>query len=131
MTSSRSRRAELRIGLAIIGIFLLYAAWNARQLLAGPELVVESPVDQATVSAAEPVVTLTGFARRGISELRVNGGRSFVDADGRFSETYALLPGENHFTVVATDRFGREAGVTRTVWLLSPGEAPVAASSAS
>lgn len=116
------RGGEVRIGLALLAVFLVYAGWNAREILAGPELAVLSPSDGQVFAAENPVVSVAGTAKRGISELSVNGGRAYADHDGAFAETFLLLPGENHFVVQAEDRFGRETSVERTVWLLPPEE---------
>lgn len=127
MTKNRYRHLELRVGLLLLGVFALYAGRNARQLVAGPELSVDSPGDQAVVATTSPLLVVSGTAKRGISELRVGGAQSFVDSDGHFAETFLLTPGENRFTVEASDRFGRTVRVARTVWLVGAAPAPAVA----
>lgn len=86
--------------LAVVG----YGAFEARRLIAGPEISIFSPRDGSATSTG--TVTIEGLAQN-ISFLTINDAPAFTDESGHFSETLSPPPGYAIFTVAATDRFGR------------------------
>ena len=92
----------------VLGILALlgYGAYEARRLIGGPSIVVETPVSGSAVSSE--VVTIAGVARN-ISFLTINDAPAFTDKAGRFTARLSPPPGYAIFTVAATDRFGRQA----------------------
>jgi hypothetical protein len=90
-------------GIIALGV-VYYASFQSRELLAGPYIAFDSPINGEIVS--ESMVTITGSAER-IAFLRLNGRQIFVDENGMFEEKLPLLPGHNIMELRATDRFGR------------------------
>jgi hypothetical protein len=105
--------------LLIILCFVLvlgYGAFEARRLIAGPIIVITSPLDGTATSTN--ILTISGVAQN-ISFLTINNATAFTDEDGNFSTTLSPLPGYAIFTVQATDRFGRRASAKVRVTLLN------------
>ena len=86
-------------------LLVVYIFFQARFLLAGPILQVNTPTDGATVT--ESLVTISGSTKN-ISRITLNDRQIFVDKHGTFSEQLLLPMGYTVFTVAAEDRFGRE-----------------------
>ena len=103
-------RHPLRIALAaLFAVALLaYGLFEARHLLAGPVLIIESP---RLGQASEALVTLAGSTKN-IADIALNGRKIFVDGEGRFREQLLLSYGYNILTLSARDRFGRETEKT-------------------
>ena len=91
-----------------LGILVLlgYGTFEARRLIGGPSIVIETPVNGSAVSSE--IVTIAGVARN-ISFLTINDAPAFTDERGRFVTQLSPPPGYAIFTVAATDRFGRQA----------------------
>ena len=90
------------IGIAVLG----YVYYRSRDLLRGPSITLSSPVDGG--SFTEPSVILEGTVKN-TSELFINDRKVFISEEGAFSEELLLLPGYTIMTVVARDKFGKEA----------------------
>ena len=88
--------------LAIVG----YGLFEARRLIGGPIITIESPVDGSAISST--TVVIEGSARN-ISFLTINDAPAFTDESGHFIERLSPPSGYAIFTVAATDRFGRRA----------------------
>jgi hypothetical protein len=92
--------------LVILGIlFALYCFFQARFLILGPRVVIESPRDGEVLSG--PTVTLSGTARNA-AWLTLNGAQIFTNKDGQWSEKLILPQGVSIMTATVRDRFGRE-----------------------
>jgi hypothetical protein len=95
--------AQLLIAVLIIGGMLGYAVWQARHLLAGPQL---------SISTAPPTVhtdrttTIAGTATN-IVALSLNGREIYTDGAGNFEETIVLENGYTIVTLAARDRYDR------------------------
>lgn len=96
---------RLLVALAILAV-LLYGLFEARRLIAGPQITILSPVNGSATSTN--TVRIEGVAQN-ISFLTINDAPAFTDESGRFSEVLSPPPGYAIFTVAATDRFGRRA----------------------
>lgn len=93
----------LKISLFIFFIIaLLYALYEARGMVRGPEIVVPESI----VTAQSEFITIQGQAER-ISELRLNGERISVTEEGYFAEPYVLARGVNRVVLEARDARGR------------------------
>lgn len=96
-----------RFLLAILVVTLAgYGLFEARRVLAGPQIVIDTPIDGTSTSS--PLVTITGTAKN-VSFLTINDKPSRTDQNHRFREVFAPPPGYTEVTVAATDRFGRRA----------------------
>lgn len=86
-----------------------YALFQARNLIAGPELTISGPAEQVHT---ERMITLRGTAEN-IASLTLNGRTIFTDEQGTFEETLVLENGYTIMTLTATDRYGRETSASR------------------
>ncbi|OGG56755.1 hypothetical protein A3D71_03710 [Candidatus Kaiserbacteria bacterium RIFCSPHIGHO2_02_FULL_55_20] len=91
------------IALAIFFLIVLgYAYYEARGLLFGPTITVNSSIAEVH----DPFVTIKGRADR-ISSISMNGKSIPVTEDGVFEEPYLLSPGYNRIVLDASDKYGR------------------------
>ena len=100
--------------LIILCIVFLYGLVEAWPLLRGPALVIYSHGEHATIP--DGIVTISGTAPRAV-QLTLDGAPILHEEDGDFSSTITLPRGSSLLTLVATDRFGRSASETRTVFV--------------
>ena len=91
--------------LAILAV-LGYGLFEARRLLGGPSITIDSPRDGSTTASSTIVVSGTA---RNISFLTINDAPVYTDEAGRFFERLSPPPGYAIFSVAAIDRFGRRA----------------------
>ncbi|MDP3763441.1 MAG: hypothetical protein Q8Q92_02165 [bacterium] len=90
----------------IISILLIvYSLYQARALLAGPQIWIESPQDGETVE--NPLVVIKGQAKN-IAWISLNDRQIFTDENGKWSEKLIVSQGLSIMTVKARDRSGRE-----------------------
>ena len=88
-------------------IFLIvgYSGLKLKNLLAGPQIIIISPSDGATIK--KNLVDVKGKAER-ISQIYLNGKKIFTDEQGNFNEPYLLASGYNLLEIIARDQFGRQ-----------------------
>jgi len=96
------KTAALFIALALIG----YGFFEARRLITGPVITIESPLSGTATSSSSVVVRGTA---KNIAFLTINDRPAFTDEEGRFAERVSAPPGYTIFTVRGKDRFGRES----------------------
>jgi len=93
-----------------------YGFFEARRLLEGPSITIESPTDmQATASA---LLTVEGVAEN-ISFLTINDKPALTDEAGRFTHKLSPPPGATTVEVEGTDRFGRSASAEIHITMLN------------
>lgn len=90
--------------LALFGALLWYAAFQARLLIAGPSLALDT---STTILHDTRVTTLRGIAHN-VTEITLNNRPIFTDDDGNFHEQLVLERGYTIMTLRAKDRYGRE-----------------------
>lgn len=97
----------VKVGGALIALVIVggYVAFQARGIIAGPQILVTSPENGATLS--QSLVTIRGTASA-ITHLTLNDRPIHTDTEGNFEEELLLAPGYNVLSVEAKDRFGRE-----------------------
>ena len=97
---------DSRLTYIALGIFFLivlgYAYYEARGLLFGPSITVNSEITEVQ----EPFITIKGQADR-IASLSMNGKNIPVTENGAFEEPYLLSPGYNRIVLDASDKYGR------------------------
>lgn len=81
-----------------------YAAWQLRDIVGGPKLTINSPLDKSL--ATEQLITITGQAVE-IDWLFLNDRQIFTDEAGKFEEKALALPGYNVIQLTGKDKFGR------------------------
>src|ERR1700741_787355 len=92
--------------IAVIVLIVGYGLFEARKLLAGPDIAILAPKDGTGTSSV--VVTVTGTAQN-ISFLTINNGPAYTDEGGKFVYRFSPPAGYTSVVVAATDRFGRRA----------------------
>lgn len=99
-------RMIIRVTVAIVLLagIVGYALYESENLLRGPIIVIENPVNGATSNTS--VVDIKGMAKN-IVRISLNDRNISVDESGVFQEKYALFNGRNIIKVSAEDRFGR------------------------
>lgn len=90
--------------LIVAGILVLYGVFQARDLLAGPRIEIEDPINGTVMK--ESLIEIKGSAKN-ISYIKLNDGQIFVDDFGVFSEKLIAQPGYNIIRLSAEDKFGR------------------------
>ncbi len=96
--------------LLVLGLlFVGYAVFQARFLLAGPEITFTTTM--ATVQT-ERLIHLEGTATN-IVKLTLNGREIYTDKNGNFKEALILENGYTIATLEAYDRYGRTESVIK------------------
>ncbi len=98
-------KSKLLIGI-MLTLVVGYGLFEARRIIAGPEVTIVSPADGAAV--AGPTLTVRGTAKN-VSFFTINDSPAFTDPSGNFSYTLSPAPGYTVVTVASIDRFGRRA----------------------
>ncbi len=92
--------------LAILFLLLLiYSLYQARFLILGPRVSIESHKDGEVVT--DPRIALGGRAQN-VSWISLNDRQIFTDEKGYWSEKLIVSSGTSIMTLKARDRFGRE-----------------------
>lgn len=112
MTEHRDLRKlfEIAFFVILILIALSYGIWKAYPLLAGPKIVVTSPLHNATVSTS--TFEITGYVAR-VKEITLQGRPIPIGTNGEFRE---ILVADYPYTTIilsATDFYGKT--VTKTL----------------
>lgn len=95
----------------IILVVTTYLIFQFRLLAGGPDLSIETPSENQIVA---PLVDVRGRTHPQAT-LTVNSKQVTLDAQGRFTETISLSPGEHTIIIEATDRSDHATVVQRTV----------------
>jgi hypothetical protein len=93
--------------LLVIAALLLivgYGLFEARRLISGPTLIIDSPKNGSATSST--LVTVMGRVEN-ISFLTINDYAASANEEGRFVYRYSPPVGYTALTAAATDRFGR------------------------
>lgn len=94
-----------KIALFLFSAIIVYALWNGRNLIRGPQIDILSPQDGAMPT--EKIVKIEGLAKN-ISFITLNGRQIFTDKEGFFSEELLPYHGYNIIEINAEDRFGKK-----------------------
>jgi len=101
--------------IAVVLVILVgYGALEAAPLLAGPDLVLTTPLEGST--ARDGMVEVTGVATR-VNSLSLNGAPLLIDEAGNFSRLIVLPRGSAILTLTASDRFGRSITKETSVYV--------------
>lgn len=104
---SRQRGFWFKIIISSIAVFIIivYAIFNSRLLLSGPNIDIYEPLDGSVFE--EKITSIRGRAQN-ISFISLNGFPIFVDEEGNFKEKLLLSSGTSIIEFYARDKFGRE-----------------------
>ena len=95
----------------IVLVVISYGLFEARKLLEGPEITIDSLADGLSTSTT--AITVVGTAQN-IAFLTINDAPSYTDESGKFVYRFSPPAGYTVVTVAATDRFGRRASKSIT-----------------
>ena len=95
----------------IVLVVISYGLFEARKLLEGPEITIDSPADGSATSTS--AVTVVGTAQN-IAFLTINDAPSYTNEEGVFVYRFSPPAGYTVVTVAAVDRFGRRASKSIT-----------------
>lgn len=87
-----------------LGIIVIYALFQMRDIIFGAQLSVTSITDGAVVT--DQLLTIEGQMKHAAS-VTIDGNAIATDQNGHFSEQLLLSPGYNLVTIDARDRFGK------------------------
>lgn len=104
--------------ITVLIVVLIYAFFNARQLIAGPEIIIRGP--ENGTSFESPFIEIIGYARN-TAFISMNGRTIYVNENDEFKEKLLLPPGTSIIKIDARDRFERSTEVT--LWYTYTGEA--------
>jgi hypothetical protein len=99
--------------VAFLVIIALYALFQARYIILGPVVSLDSPKDGSVATSS--LVIVTGTAKN-VTFISLDDRPIFLDEKGNFSEKLLVPSGLSTIIVKARDRFGRETErITRIV----------------
>ncbi len=102
------------VALLALLLVVLYGSYKALPLLKGPSILLTSPTENQAVS--QNTVLISGVASR-TENLMLNDSLLPIDAEGRFSKTLTIASGGAILSLTATDRFGKNVSVRRSVFI--------------
>lgn len=94
-----------------------YALFQARKIVSGPSIKVETPQNGQIVH--ENPIEVTGIAKN-INSISLDDRAIFIDEKGVFREKLLLYPGYNIIEIDAKDRFGKKTTKMIEVVLQEP-----------
>lgn len=100
----------------VLMLIVGYGLFEARKMLEGPVITIDSPRDGTATSSN--LITIEGTAQN-IAFLTINDAPAYTDQSGHFTETLSPPAGYTVFTVAAVDRFGRRASQSVSFTVLS------------
>jgi hypothetical protein len=111
MTNRKDAKAWLKIGIfsALLLLIIGYSAFQARKIIAGPDLTITSPTIEGIMT--DPYIQVTGVAKN-IKEISLNGRPIYIDEQGNFNERLVLIAGYNIIELEAKDKFNKETKKT-------------------
>lgn len=110
ITLSRTSSSLLTL-LALLSI-AGFLAWRVFLAVAVPELTLQEPRQGQVLR--QPLVSVSGHSTES-AQVFVNGVNILKEPSGRFQTDVVLSVGANTISVVAVNRFGRQAESSRTV----------------
>ena len=104
---------RLLLVLTFVGIIVFYAYYQSRAVVAGPEILLATPLNGITSTTS--LIEVRGVAIHA-KELTLDGREIFVDMSGKFAEKLLLQDGYNIIQLTAKDGGGRE--IKKTIELI-------------
>ena len=99
--------------LTILGVlFTVYVVFQARFIIFGPQVIIETPRDGEVVTSS--MITVSGQAKNA-AWLSLNDSQIFTDEKGAWNEKLIVSEGTSIMTVRVRDRFGREKETSITI----------------
>ena len=125
---NRDAKFYLRASIVVFFVLLIggYSYFQARKLIGGPKITIDSPANGSTVT--ESLVEIKGVAKN-INEISLDDRPIFIDEQGAFNEKLLVPPGYTIITMKARDRFGRKTVEMLELYYDAPDTARLTASS--
>lgn len=100
-------KKNIKLGIITLLCFLIfgYTFYEARFLIGGPELIINSPKNNITVT--DSLLEIKGQVRN-LSGLTINGRPVMITTDGLFNDKLLLLDGYNTIEVKVKNKFGQK-----------------------
>ena len=89
---------------AFVVVLLFYAYFEARNLLYGPQIVLQSG---EAITVQDELIEISGTVKN-VVEITLSGRPVFIDDTGFFTEKLLLAEGLNRFVFEARDKFNRQ-----------------------
>jgi cytoskeletal protein RodZ len=105
------------ISVVVVGLILVffgYLWFEYRFLVGAPNLIVNSPLDQATTQT--DTINVSGKTDPE-AKVSINNQEVAVDSSGSFSQELKVSDSENKLVVTATSKFGQTSKKELTVYL--------------
>ena len=102
---SKITSVRISIIIAICVVIAGYTYYEARNIIEGPVISIEQPINGTTTN--EQSIEITGQAKN-INSITLNDRPITVDESGAFNEEITLSTGYNVAKVAGKDRFGRQ-----------------------
>jgi len=115
MQINSRRLPKILLFSAMILLVVGYAYLKTKDYIAGPQIIIISPLNGSSVS--NPLVEIVGTAKN-ISFISLNDRPIFIDESGNFKEKLLLYSGYNIMSVKAEDRYKRKVEKSLEVILL-------------
>ncbi|HEY4476963.1 MAG TPA: hypothetical protein VJB69_03235 [Candidatus Paceibacterota bacterium] len=104
LTPARTKIKYLFATTLLLAV-LTYGTYQMRGLINGPQIIIDSPRNGASIDSA--LVTVRGRVTQ-VDKLFLNGERLTPDHTGRFESQLLLAQGYNIIRLAGADRFGRQ-----------------------
>ncbi|MEK7179918.1 MAG: hypothetical protein AAB706_00415 [Patescibacteria group bacterium] len=85
-------------------IILLYIFYQGKNIIEGPIISIQSPINGATLTSS--LIEVRGISDN-IAQISLNDRPIFIDEKGFFRERILLSPGYNIIKLRGEDKFGR------------------------
>ena len=105
MSKSTPVLIKFSLVAVIIAAVLAYVFFNTRIFIAGPQIIIESPV--TGMSTSESLIQIKGQVLHS-SFISINDRAISVNDEGYFTEQLLLLDGYNVVIIKAKDKFERQ-----------------------
>ncbi len=103
--SARGKFIFKVLGITIGSLFfLLYIFYQGKNIIEGPLISIQSPINGATITSS--LIEVRGISDN-IARISLNDRPIFIDEEGFFKEKILLSPGYNIIKLSAADKFGR------------------------
>jgi hypothetical protein len=100
--------------IAFFTLLVLYILFQARFVILGPQIEIDTPKDNAALTSN--IVTVSGTAQN-VAYLSLDGRQIYTDKSGHWSEKLIAPPGISILELTGRDRFGRQTEKTIRVVL--------------
>ncbi|MBU4368128.1 helix-turn-helix domain-containing protein [Patescibacteria group bacterium] len=99
----------------ILILFSSFLAYHVSSVFKGPQLIIDSPLDNSVVESAP--ILVSGEVKDSAAQVSINGQIIGLKEDGKISQYVNLSPGLNKITISAVNRFKKSNVVVRNVIL--------------